>query len=152
MATTTSKSPSPSTGVPAGAEAVRTTPVTYVAFDLLFDGEDLTGRPIETRLERMAAIDLPAPLVRSQVTENDGEALFAAVAEQGLEGIVAKKRGSPYRPGVRSRDWRKVPHLRIAPSFTSKTMIPTSSYSETCSRPLGWHTLELDRVGVKRLR
>ena len=94
-------------------EAARTTPVTYVVFDLLFDGEDLTDRPIETRLERMAAIDLPTPLIRSQVTENDGEALFAAVAEQGLEGIVAKQRGSPYRPGVRSRDWRKVPHLRI---------------------------------------
>lgn len=94
-------------------EAARATPVTYVVFDLLFDGEDLTDRPIEARLERMAAIDLPAPLVRSQVTENDGEALFAAVAEQGLEGIVAKKRGSPYRPGVRSRDWRKVQNQRI---------------------------------------
>ena len=37
-------------------EAARTTPVTYVVFDLLFDGEDLTGRPIETRLERMSSL------------------------------------------------------------------------------------------------
>lgn len=94
-------------------EAARINPVSYVVFDLLFDGEDVTRRPIEERLERLGAIDLPPPLASSDVIEGDGEALFAAVAERGLEGIVAKRRGSLYRPGVRSPDWRKVPHLRI---------------------------------------
>jgi ATP-dependent DNA ligase len=37
---------------------------------------------------------------------DDGPALFAAVVEQGLEGIVAKPRASTYRPG--ERDWLKV--------------------------------------------
>ena len=94
-------------------EAARTNPVTYVVFDLLFDGEDVTRRPIETRLERLAAIDLPAPLVSSEVIPGEGEALYAAVVDRGLEGIVAKRRGSLYRPGVRSPDWRKVPCLRM---------------------------------------
>ncbi len=36
----------------------------------------------------------------------DGQALFAAVVEQGLEGIVAKRRAGTYRPG--EREWLKV--------------------------------------------
>ncbi len=95
-------------------EAARSNPVTYVVFDVLFDGEDLTHRPIESRRERLAGIDLPPPLVASEVLATDGEALYAAVSEQGLEGIVGKRRGSTYRPGVRSPDWRKVPYLRRA--------------------------------------
>lgn len=37
---------------------------------------------------------------------DDGEALFAVVVEQGLEGIVAKRRTSPYRSGERA--WIKI--------------------------------------------
>jgi bifunctional non-homologous end joining protein LigD len=84
-----------------------------VVFDLLFDGEDMTQRPIEERLERLGAMALPAPLVSSAVIEEHGEALYKAVAERGLEGVVAKRRGSLYRPGVRSPDWRKIPFVRM---------------------------------------
>jgi bifunctional non-homologous end joining protein LigD len=99
-------------GIRAG-EAARTNPISYVVFDLLFDGENVTGRPIEERLERLGGMDLPAPLVSSAVIETEGEALYAAVVERGLEGIVAKRRGSRYRPGERSPDWRKIPHVRL---------------------------------------
>ena len=40
----------------------------------------------------------------------DGAALLEATRERGLEGVVAKRRSSPYRAGVRSDDWVKVPH------------------------------------------
>ena len=93
-------------------EAARIVPVTYVVFDMLFDDGDITGQPIETRRERLATIELPPPLIRPEVTEADGKALFAAVAERGLEGIVAKRRGSLYRPGTRSADWRKIPNVK----------------------------------------
>jgi bifunctional non-homologous end joining protein LigD len=36
-----------------------------------------------------------------------GESLFAATKELGLEGVVAKRVGSRYRPGLRSRSWTK---------------------------------------------
>jgi bifunctional non-homologous end joining protein LigD len=39
---------------------------------------------------------------------DDGEALFQVVVDQGLEGIVAKRRSSTYRPG--ERGWVKVKH------------------------------------------
>ena len=40
----------------------------------------------------------------------DGAALYEATAAQGMEGIMAKRLGSPYLPGKRSPNWRKVKH------------------------------------------
>jgi ATP-dependent DNA ligase len=39
---------------------------------------------------------------------DDGEALFAAAREAGLEGIMAKKRASVYTPGRRNDAWQKI--------------------------------------------
>jgi len=86
------------------------TPVTYVAFDLLWlDGRSLCGQPYERRRELLE--ELPLDGDRWQVPRRhlgDGSRLFAAVRERGLEGIVAKRLESPYRPGRRSADWVKV--------------------------------------------
>src|SRR5262245_18779019 len=89
-----------------------TDPAAYVAFDLLsLDGVDLVDRPYEERrallLDRFAAG--PGRIVpRHQV--GDGEVLLEVTAQQGLEGIVAKRLGSLYVPGKRSPHWRKVKH------------------------------------------
>jgi bifunctional non-homologous end joining protein LigD len=40
--------------------------------------------------------------------ENRGKALFTLAKERGLEGIIAKRRNSVYRPGKRSLDWLKI--------------------------------------------
>ncbi len=42
---------------------------------------------------------------------SEGEVLFTATKDLGWEGVVAKRLGSPYRAGVRSRDWIKVKHF-----------------------------------------
>ncbi len=89
------------------AAARRDTPVSYVVFDVLFDGEEVIGEPWSDRRRRLEAIDLPAPMIRTDVYDS-GDVLWATIVEQGLEGVVGKRRASPYRPGVRSRDWRKV--------------------------------------------
>jgi bifunctional non-homologous end joining protein LigD len=44
----------------------------------------------------------------------DGPALLAATESQELEGVMAKRLGTTYRPGARSKDWRKVKHRRQA--------------------------------------
>ena len=41
-----------------------------------------------------------------------GAGVLAASQENGLEGVVAKRLDSPYRPGVRGPDWRKVKNVR----------------------------------------
>jgi bifunctional non-homologous end joining protein LigD len=86
------------------------TPVTYVIFDLLWlDGHSVMGLPYEQRRELLAALDLNGE--RWQTPEHvigEGAALLEASAEQELEGIVAKRLGSTYEPGIRSGAWVKV--------------------------------------------
>ncbi len=93
-----------------GAAATARTPVALVAFDVLrTDGEDLVDRPLEERravLDRIVR-DGPA-LQRVLQVRGRGTALAEAARALGLEGVMAKRAGSPYRPGRRSGDWRKV--------------------------------------------
>lgn len=93
--------------------AAAETPVTFVAFDLLRRyGVDLTARPYDERratLERFAE-DHPGWTLSPSF--DDGPATEAVAREHGLEGVVAKRLNSPYRPGTRSDDWRKLRFVR----------------------------------------
>ncbi|MBG0569165.1 non-homologous end-joining DNA ligase [Actinoplanes sp. NEAU-A11] len=92
-----------------------TVPVVYYAFDLLhLDGRPLIDEPYEQRRERLAALGLDGETVRTppHFTGADGTAVLRAAELAGLEGVVAKRLGSPYRPGKRSADWTKVPLIR----------------------------------------
>lgn len=83
--------------------------VNYVAFDVLYaNGADVTGFGLEKRRSVLGDLDLPSPIITPEQTHGAGRALFEAVKDQGLEGIVAKRSGSKYLPGKRSPDWRKV--------------------------------------------
>ncbi len=88
-------------------------PISYAVFDLLHDGAPLVDLPIEERRGRLAAFELPPPLVRTEVVAADGLALWHFVVERDLEGMVAKRNGSVYRPGDRSGDWRKVANRHL---------------------------------------
>ena len=91
-------------------EMARRVPVAYIVFDLLYlDGADLTGQPLSERRRIMEDIIVPTEWIQiSPIIEGAGVALFSAAAEQGLEGIMAKRLSSLYLPGARSRDWLKV--------------------------------------------
>lgn len=86
-------------------------PVTYLVFDLLrLDGLDLTRLPWSAR--RAALEDLFSDVPHAQLSPvfQDGAQLLAATHEQGLEGVLSKRRSSPYLPGERSPHWLKFPH------------------------------------------
>ncbi len=81
----------------------------YYAFDCLeAHGEPLVGEPIEERRARLTKVVTPGPIVRVSEAFDDGAALLAAAAAQGLEGIMAKRAGSAYAQGRRTRDWLKL--------------------------------------------
>ena len=84
--------------------------IVYQVFDLLWlDGVSLLERPLEERKARLRERLNEGPLVRYTAhVIGDGRAFFAATAEQGLEGVVAKDRRSHYEPGRRSRHWLKL--------------------------------------------
>jgi bifunctional non-homologous end joining protein LigD len=89
-------------------------PVTYLVFDLLaWDGEDLLGTPYAERRARLDALGIAGHRwVATPWFSGGGPGVLAASQENGLEGVVAKRLDSPYRPGLRSPDWRKIKNFR----------------------------------------
>lgn len=89
----------------------RTARVVYYVFDLLeLDGEPLIYRPWQERhdlLERRLAPQTNVEICPHYPHE-DRTALLIAAQDLALEGIVAKKISSRYRPGKRSKDWLKL--------------------------------------------
>jgi ATP-dependent DNA ligase len=85
-------------------------PLSYLAFDLLdLDGRSLLNVPLERRRTLLRQVLRPGDeVVAVPSIAVEGRALFEAVSAQGLEGIRARQRTSPYLPGVRSRLWRSV--------------------------------------------
>jgi DNA ligase D-like protein (predicted ligase)/DNA ligase D-like protein (predicted polymerase)/DNA ligase D-like protein (predicted 3'-phosphoesterase) len=88
-------------------------PVQFLAFDLLWlDGQPLLDLPLVERRARLNEVLVETRDIRlSQVVEGAGRRFFEQVRELQLEGIVAKRAASPYRPGIRSHDWRKIKAL-----------------------------------------
>lgn len=89
-------------------------PASFIAFDCLYyDGEDLMSLPLAERKEylRQAVTD-SAQMAVSRIFEADYALnLFQLTQEQGLEGIVAKKKDSLYFPGKRTKSWLKMKHM-----------------------------------------
>ncbi|HYO41394.1 MAG TPA: non-homologous end-joining DNA ligase [Nocardioidaceae bacterium] len=86
-------------------------PVTLIAFDLLqVDGRDVMGRALTERRSRLEGLGVQGPSWQVPATYDDGAMLHEATEQQGLEGVVSKKRASVYVPGRRSPDWLKFPH------------------------------------------
>ena len=84
-------------------------PVLYYAFDLLYlDGEDWRRVSLDERKEKLSSIIVAGDWLRySDHYEEKGKALFEIAKATGLEGIVAKRRGSFYEER-RSHEWLKI--------------------------------------------
>ncbi|HYU60693.1 MAG TPA: non-homologous end-joining DNA ligase [Solirubrobacterales bacterium] len=90
------------------------TPVTYMAFDLLYlAGRVLFDAPYTERRIALESLELAGPHWQTPSHHvGDGAALLEASRERGLEGIIAKRLDSRYLPGRRSRTWLKVKNVR----------------------------------------
>lgn len=85
-------------------------PISYCVFDLLWlDGYDLMALPLETRKEMLRQLVAGKPVFRFSETFDDGPGLYKEMLERNLEGIVAKRRDSPYVPDARDFRWLKTP-------------------------------------------
>jgi bifunctional non-homologous end joining protein LigD len=90
-------------------------PVSFVAFDLLYiDGHSLLTAPYDERRARLESLHLSGETFTTTDAFRDvsGADILKATVQNGLEGIVAKRRDSPYRQGRRSPDWTKVKSFR----------------------------------------
>ena len=90
-------------------------PVAFLVFDLLhLDGRWLLNSPLEKRRDLLRRVLRPGDeVVMVPAIAGEGRALYDAVAAQGIAGLLARRRTSPYLPGVRSALWRSI--VAVAP-------------------------------------
>ena len=86
-------------------------PVAFLAFDLLhLDGRSLLSAPLHKRRDLLRKVLHPGDEVLAvPAIAAEGRALHEAAAAQGIAGVMARQRTSPYLAGVRSRLWRFIP-------------------------------------------
>lgn len=89
-------------------------PLIYYAFDMLqLDGKNIEHVPLEKRKKLLKQLLKKNQTVRySDHIEANGAAFFETAKEQGLEGIMAKKKDSRYARGYRSKEWLKIKNVQ----------------------------------------
>jgi bifunctional non-homologous end joining protein LigD len=94
---------------------VKEAPATLVAFDLLvLDGVSQMDIEYEERKRLLASLRLgDRHWIATSHHVGDGAALLEASRDKGLEGLVAKRLGSHYHPGIRSGDWQKIKNYQL---------------------------------------
>jgi DNA ligase D-like protein (predicted ligase) len=90
------------------AELLRTVPVQYYLFDVLWaDGTDLRRQPLRDRNQRLhQLLDFADPLRYTEHRVGDGVGFYAEACQSGWEGLIAKRADAPYVAG-RTKDWLK---------------------------------------------
>jgi DNA ligase-1 len=97
------------------AKLLAETPVVLLAYDLLgWAGEDWRDRPLAERRARLATTlaglnspQLPLSEIMTAESWSELAALREASRDRAVEGLMLKRKSSPYRTGRRRGDWWK---------------------------------------------
>jgi len=91
------------------AVAAQQIPVLYYVFDLLeLDGRSLLKMPLHERKRLLTKSILPGEVVKLLPSFDSRDITLRKASKFGYEGVVAKKRDSPYYPGQRTTLWLKL--------------------------------------------
>src|SRR5256712_12585314 len=84
--------------------------IAYYAFDVpYFNGHRLFDWPLADRRQVLDSVLHPTQVIRvSEAVREHGIAFYRAAQDLGVEGIVAKRRNAPYKPGERAKTWLKI--------------------------------------------
>lgn len=109
----------------------------FFAFDCMYwNGRSLLQLPLAKRQETLAHIIRDTGLLLCAALPGSLKEIDRAVKAGGFEGIVAKDRNSPYRPGVRGFEWQAMP-------YTTEQEFVIGGY-----KPLGSHSVQSLLIGV----
>ena len=123
-------------------DSSRTENIVFYLFDLpYFDGHDLRAAPLEARralLEHVLAA-VPSQRIRfSAVFDAPAASMVESACALGLEGVIGKRRGTPYR-STRSADWIKLKCHRRQEFVIAGYTDPAGSRSDFGALLLGVH-------------
>ncbi|MGE5794955.1 MAG: non-homologous end-joining DNA ligase, partial [Bacteroidota bacterium] len=129
------------------AAAEQVTPTAYMCFDLLhFAGVNLRPSAYDARRRYLEQCLLSSSRVQLVHADEDGEALYQAALASGFEGIMAKRRDSPYLAGKRSKSW-----LKIKSTQSAEFVVGGYTKGNGARAPLGALLLGIP-VGKEKLR
>jgi bifunctional non-homologous end joining protein LigD len=120
--------------------------VVFYAFDVLGIGQKLViDERYDARRRRLEQLNINAERWRTVDAFDavDGPVLFAATREQGLDGVVSKRRDSRYECGLETGAWIKTVHRREETFFVGGWLPASNDESEVGSLLIG----EFDRDG-----
>lgn len=89
----------------------KTSPAIYFVFDVLYtqSKEWVTNLPLMERKEILGEIaNKTSHIMLSEHIEEKGEHFYQVSVDAGLEGVIGKKKSSPYQMGKRSSSWVKM--------------------------------------------
>ncbi len=112
-------------------------PVAFLAFDILhLDGRSLLTTPLHKRRDLLRRVLHPGDEVLAvPAIAAEGRALHEAAAAQGIAGVLARQRTSPYLPGTTSRLWRFIATSPPA-AASGPDLGLTASESPTAAAPV----------------
>ena len=97
------------------ASVAKEVPISFLVFDLLyFDGHSLLALPYDDRRRLLDSLGLQGDSFATppSVPDGSGVKMLEIAKSRGLEGIVLKRRDSPYAPGRRNQEWLKIKNFR----------------------------------------
>lgn len=94
--------------------AASSSPACFTAFDILYlDGKPVMDEPLAERKKLLGkTVRENQYLAVSRFIEEKGSAFYRLAEQNNLEGIVAKRKNSKYRPDTRTKDWIKIKFLQ----------------------------------------
>jgi bifunctional non-homologous end joining protein LigD len=82
--------------------------ITYMIFDILYcNGKWVTGQTLHERQQLLRSVITEKNNIQLVQNHDDHQALYAAVTEHGLEGVVIKKLTSSYMMNGKDQRWIK---------------------------------------------
>lgn len=89
-----------------------TVPILYMVFDIIYlNGKWINNEPLSERLLKLEQTVRPNDHVQFVQSVKDGQALFEAVKQLNMEGIVSKDLSSKYEIGGKNGSWRKIKYF-----------------------------------------
>jgi ATP-dependent DNA ligase len=115
------------------AEASR---IRFYVFDLLIlNGYDLTNLPRSERRRLLGGLKLRSSWIRiSEQFDTSGDDMIAAVRQEQLEGVVAKRKDSLCEAGKRTGSWAKL-RINRGQEFVGGGVTPGTAFSRRLRLP-----------------
>ncbi len=103
-------------------------PIIFVAFDILYEGKDLTKYSLLKRKRVLESYSDNEVFIKPFWVDSNGISLFKKIKKLNMEGIVAKRKESIYEKNTRTENWIKIKNIQreefIIGGFTEKKDTP----------------------------